>query len=445
MRKIPTAVGLIMVVALVGVMAVTTSLVKNVTSLFSKASSDQILLVPADIANVSDTSFTVFWVAQSKTVGVVSYGLSEGATNETATDNGQSASHFIRVTGLTAATTYYVKVSDAPSGQPLQVTTKMVPDNQVTDPIFGKVTDTTGVPLSDAIVVWQTDKPTEKVAALTNASGSYVLPVVTTAGQAETVKIYAADGTAATISCTNGQDKPLPTVKIGDSTSCGQNGQVQAPTATSSGATGFQVSLNTGSASPSGGTLEVTLKNNETVSTPLPTIKGTAGPNQMVSITVHSSTVYSGTVKADPSGNWSWTPPAALSPGQHTATITVVNPDGTTQTITRTFYVSADTSILPVTSGTPSATTSHFACVNNACVKVNGLGQDTCSADADCAPAPTPTPQPIEEPPATPTATPENQPPAQPPQTPTTGALETTLLILGGGIGAIVIGLGLIL
>lgn len=223
------------------------------------------------------------------------------------------------------------------------------------------------------------------------------------------------------ISCVTGKDRPLPTVKIGDSVNCEQKSATASPSA------GFKAP-GQGPALGGGGSAQINLSNGETVSTPMPTISGKAGPGQVVNITIHSEMPYSGTVMADPAGNWTWAPPANLSPGSHTVTITIVNADGSTQTVTRQFTVATGSPILPVTSGTPSATLTHKACVNNSCSVVTGVGSDSCSVDADCAPAAA----------ETPVATPTPIPPGQ--TTPSTGAVENTFLLLGLGVVFLLLG-----
>ncbi len=396
MKRIPTIIGLILVVVLIGATALTTSLAKNVTSLFSRASSDRVMILPAGFGNVSDSGFTVYWIGAQKEVGVVKYGRSTSVSEGSASDDGQSASHFIRVANLKPGTKYYFQIA-GDTMAPVGVTTKVSSGQQTVDPAFGKIQDNAGVGLSQAIVVLETkSSPEEKVAAISTSDGNYVLPAKLEAGQEETVRIYSAAGQVTTITCRSGQDKPLPVAKIGESLDCLQK------------TSGFKLPSGSTPTPAVGGDLEINLKDRETVSSPLPTVSGKAGPSQMVQIEIHSPVVYSGTVLADPNGDWSWTPPSSLTPGQHTATITIANPDGTTQKLTRTFFVSADTSILPVTSGTPSATISR-----------------------------------VEEP-ATPAAV-TPPPPAIVPATPSTGALENTLLILGAGLAAIIIGFGLIL
>lgn len=87
-----------------------------------------------------------------------------------------------------------------------------------------------------------------------------------------------------------------------------------------------------------------------------PTFKGTAKPGQMVKIEVNSENPLSGQVKVGADGTWSWTPPDDLSPGQHTVTLTLIDENGKTETVTREFTILTGTPILPITAGTPSAT-----------------------------------------------------------------------------------------
>lgn len=415
MKRIPTIIGLVLVVALVAGLALTTTLMKQNASFFSKASVTQALILPVATANVTDTSFTLYWISATAGPGTVVYGKTAAVSDGTAVDNTNSAVHFLQVTSLQAGTKYYYRLGSADSSSVGEVTTLASPSAVVADPIFGKA-------VPEALVVWQglgTDSG--KLVALTKSDGSYVLPVVgVTPGQKETVSVYTAEGNA-TITCLSGQDKPLPTVAIGDNVDC--------ITATSSGTVPFGFSVPPSLTSSVGGQLEVNLQEKEIVSSPLPTISGKAGPNQVVKIEIHSAEIYTGTVKADGAGNWSWTPPANLTPGSHTATITITNPDGTTQTVTRTFLVAASSSILPITSGTPSAVTTYQACVNQACTKIEGAGTNTCLTDADCAPMPVATPAPV----------------TPPVVTPSTGALENTLFLIAGGLILITVGFGLIL
>lgn len=365
-RKIPTAIGLFLTLVLVAGLAFATSQVSKVTRLFSQAEQS---VAPTSIGfgNVSDIGFTVFWTTDKETSGAIFWGKTASLGDGTAVDdrdlaapNGKYTTHFVRVTGLQASQKYYFKIGSgagtfgdfAKNDAPFEVTTgaRLAEAGLATEPIFGKVLDSLGTPAPGVIVIWEAPRAT-KIVSLSKNDGIFVLPVSNARKEnlaepfdpgstpTETVTLEGAVGGKSVINCKPALDKPLPTVKLGENGDCnkiataGLKPPVSSPSA--------EVSTN--------------LSEGETVSTPLPTISGKAGPNQIVKIEVHSDTTYSGTVKADPAGNWSWTPPANLSVGQHSVTITVVNADGTTQTVTRTFYVSAAEPILPVTSGTPSA------------------------------------------------------------------------------------------
>lgn len=438
-RKIPTFLGLVGVLLLVAVVAVTAQGASQITRIFSRASSS---VAPSGVgvANITDTSATVYWVTEKSTTGSVFYGRTPSLGDGVAVDDRDLSSqnnlyptHFVRISGLRPTTKYYFKIGvgqdtfgdPAKSGQPHEVTTGMTLSTApVVDPIFGKVLDQSAVALSGGIVVWETSG-SSRIAALSKSDGNYVLPIGNartasldsylslTEGLSETITLDGGGGSSpAVITCEIGQDRPLPAVKLGETIDCRQ----KTGSTTTVGPSGFTPPKAPPVASPSAGTVTLDVVNGQSFPTPLPTFSGKTGPNQVVQIVVRSETPYSGTVQANPDGSWSWTPPASLSPGQHTVTITVVNPDGTTQTITRTFTVESGTSVLPVTSGTPSATLTHLACVGSTCSTISGAGPNTCAADSDC--MATPSPAPVVPPPA-------------PPQT---GSLETTIMLLTLGL-----------
>lgn len=428
-RKIPTLLGLVGVLALTIVVAITTQGVGQITKLFSQAEAPA-APTSVGVANITDTSATIYWSTDKDTAGSVFYGKTAGLGDGVAVDD-RDATHLVRLSNLKPSTKYYFKIGvgsqsfgdPAKNGNPYELTTgATLPAPPVIDPIFGQVLDLSGAPAAGTLVVWETSGAT-KIASLAKSDGNYVLPINNarvldlgsypslTEGLAEAITFTAGAGSPlATLTCKIGQDRPLPTVKLGETIDCSQ--KTTPPTSS------FQAPPASSVASPSAGTLEVNVTEGQVFSSPLPTISGKAGPNQVVQIVVRSELPYSGTVQADPSGSWSWTPPANLTPGQHTVTITVVNPDGTTQTVTRTFTVASGTTILPVTSGTPSAQLTHLSCVGSTCSTVAGAGPNTCSQDTDCV--------------ATPAAT--IPPPTPPPSPPPTGNTENTLMLLTLGL-----------
>ncbi|MBI3887941.1 fibronectin type III domain-containing protein [Candidatus Microgenomates bacterium] len=423
MKKVPTLLGLILVVGIVGVLAASTTIVQNTTSIFSHADVGTTLVLPVSVGNISDTAFTVYWVSPKPYKGVVLYGMTKSLGDGTVLENKETTNHLVTVTGLKPETKYYFRIGTESKSDPLEVTTLNVPPVAL-EPIFGKVLNQSNQTVEGAVVVWQ-----DKTVTLSKADGSFVLPVYAIKdGDAEKI-VITTDTASTTIDCTYGKDRPLPAVKLGENTSC----DVTKPF----GATNSFTVPENNRVEPVSGDLVINIEENQVVTNSLPTISGKAGPDQMVKIEVHSPVPYSGTVKADRDGNWTWTSPAGLTPGEHTVTITINNVDGTTQTITRNFIVSAN-DILPVTSGTPSATPKHKSCVNNACVLVGGSGLDGCVSNTDCQPV-------IQPEPVSPPVSTISSLPVETPATPQTGALENTLVLIVGGVALIVLGIGLIL
>jgi VCBS repeat-containing protein len=76
----------------------------------------------------------------------------------------------------------------------------------------------------------------------------------------------------------------------------------------------------------------------------MPVIEGTAQSESTITIVIYSDPI-TGVVTTDENGRWIFTPSTPLSTGEHTITITVQNPDGTTETKTLTFTVTGSSAI----------------------------------------------------------------------------------------------------
>src|SRR3989338_5916681 len=444
-KRIPTALAVFGVLVLLGGLFLGTRGLDEIKKVFVKADQEEAPSSKVNLANITDTSFTVYWTTGREVTGGVFYGSPPELTGGIALDDraltdpdAKYLTHFVRVGNLQPDTKYYFKVGSVrPSfgntddgGSPFAVSTgKSLASSVALDPVFGQARSAQKAPASGAIALWEAPG-ISPLATLVKTDGNYVLPIATARSQdlsqpidpnstpSETITIIATAADKATITCTLGKgDRPLPDVSLGQTLDCsGEPGRQLAEVATTSGQTQtttqarFKVSPSPTS-NLSSGDLKVNIVSGQSLSTNLPTISGKAGPKQVIKIIIHSETTYSGTVIAGPDGSWSWTPPTGLAPGEHTVTITVVNADGTTQTVSRTFFVSSDSPILPITSGPPSAQVSHFACVASACQLVSGSGPDTCTTDLDC-----------------PTATPSA------PTPPETGSLDNIVPLLVSGL-----------
>jgi hypothetical protein len=82
------------------------------------------------------------------------------------------------------------------------------------------------------------------------------------------------------------------------------------------------------------------MQKGETTNDTTPTLSGSAAPGDVVSILDNGKVI--GTVKADSSGKWVFTPDTALADGQHTFTVTATDAAGNART-SGTFPIVIDT------------------------------------------------------------------------------------------------------
>ena len=92
-------------------------------------------------------------------------------------------------------------------------------------------------------------------------------------------------------------------------------------------------------------------KTNETLNSLKPDFFGTASPNSKLKIKVESPVTIDDEINVDSTGEWNWSPPKNLTPGEHTITVT----DDKNNLITRKFIVMAAESSQPVFSASESA------------------------------------------------------------------------------------------
>ncbi len=361
--KIPTFLGVILVLLMVAGLFVTTQGLDKITTIFSQAD-ETVTFKDVSVANITNSSLTVFWTTDVPTDGAVFYGKSESLEDGAAVDertigpNSQKyLTHLVKINNLSPNTKYYFKVGQTkPDSQIFEASTGPVISKESSlDPLTGK-----GAP--NALAIWQAPGAT-KIATLVKNDGTYTLPISLSRAsnltsyydpkQGDPEKIIINTGAGeGTINCQAGESSTLPEVKIGESIDCTE--EQGSAKINDQGSFGNLLKNPTGSQSASTGGPELNIQSGETISTGLPTFSGKVEPKQIVKIVIHSEEVFTATVIAKPNGTWSWTPPSNLSPGEHTAEITLVNADGTTQKVTRTFFVTAGDSLLPITSGTPS-------------------------------------------------------------------------------------------
>ncbi len=386
-KRLPTLLGLLLVL---GAIAGGVVLIKNGPDFFLKASPT---LTPNQIkiTNITDTSFTVSWLTEDKTSGFVKYGTEQNLSFTAADDRDQLSgktdnfnTHHITLKNLKANTAYLFKIGSGnkifdSNDQPYQVTTaKTAKSPPANDVAYGTIVDQNSQPVEGAIVYLSLANASP-TSTLSKASGSWVIPLnlIRSAdlsdwanydkeASIEEIFIQAGSLGTATVVATTKNDSPMPKITLGQSFDFRKIAEVipeeekikMENQATESSKFALEASPSASSTPAATADKELKIINpekDEKVNTQKPEILGTAPAGKTLTITVQSPATYSGTVKVDSQGNWKWSPPVNLEPGEHTVTVSYLDENGQKQTASHTFLVlAAGTNELPSIVATPS-------------------------------------------------------------------------------------------
>ncbi|HKC05165.1 MAG TPA: fibronectin type III domain-containing protein [Patescibacteria group bacterium] len=364
-NKIPTILGIIILLAgtFLGVFYL------NMTQVFKIGASPQTAPKDIRLSNINDSSATISWVTDGETTDFLNWGTTQNNVSQIEKEDNQNSKffvHSITLTGLTANTNYYYKINSNGTsydsgGIPWQFTTGSTLDlNKSSMPVSGSVITPSGQPAKRALVYLNLSG--YLASTLTSDTGNFVLQLANI--RSNDLKSYVQidpKNSLLEISVQSGQDgvssakifpqsaNPIPAMVLGqvydlrnlppnlDGQSPGVNLQLPESATPESK---FNTENSTGSGKPTSVILE-NITEGETVTSTQPQFfgKGPAGEN--LTITVHSETPITDTVQVPNNGSWSWTPPAGLSAGAHTITISWIDVSGITRSLTRDFIVQA--------------------------------------------------------------------------------------------------------
>ena len=370
MRKreltIPTILGII--TAIGGLVAGIILLNKPLRSLVGAAVEE----TPSQVkmTNITDSSFTVSWITPKSTSGYVQYGEKNNPELVVSDDRDQEKgqignyfTHFVTIRGLKATTKYSFRIG--PGRNLYEVTTGVTLRNPPpADVAYGQVITASGDPVDGAIVYLGLGGMVPQ-AALTQASGSWVIPLSTARSSDLTnfaaydkdggrVEVFVQAGGlgTATMITTAGKTKPVAEITLGTT-----NKEEEAAPVTQVVNIGSKFSTQALQAvsEPAQILVVSSPKFDERVNSQRPEILGKGPAGAQITITIESDNVYTSKVSTDRSGNWSYSVPGNLEPGEHTVTITGIV-DGVKKTIKRSFVVeAAGVSNVPAKTATPSA------------------------------------------------------------------------------------------
>lgn len=388
----PTALGLLILLVAIGVGLF---LVKTKTGVRVDADES---LVPKQVrvTNVSENGFSVSWITDSPAVGLVKYGIEANSIKQVAMDDrdqlsgeaGVFAVHHVTVKSLTPATKYFFKLESGKkqfdsNGKPFEVTTGAVLGTPpAADPVYGTILQPSGS-VAEGVVVYLNVPDAAPMSALAKTNGNWALSLST--ARTADLSSYLSYDTQATIVnilvqgggmgnapaiTTTSNDSPVPDITLGKShdfrsvadssvnnldTLIDEEGKENS-SETGNGFDLAPVASDSAVATQSG---EVTLNNpsfdGEVINATQPAFIGAGPPGTVLSVTVNSENTYTGSATVDEDGNWEFTPPAGLEPGEHTVTVNYIDSEGDEQTLTRSFLIAAagETEV-PAITATPS-------------------------------------------------------------------------------------------
>lgn len=375
----PTLIGVL--VAAVGLVAGVVLLRNPLTNLVG--ASPEETPKQAKITNISDQEFVVTWITDKAVAGFIQYGENDpdlvvsDDRDQNSGSVGSYFTHFVTVKNLKASTNYKFRIGSGKTlydqqGKLYEVSTgPTLNDPPVADVAYGQVTTGSGDPAGGSIIYAHLPGMVPQ-AALVKSSGSWVIPLATSRTtdltsfapydkDTDKLELFAQGGPmgSAQLIVTTANDKPVANIVLGGTGEAVTTANITpAPTIDPNIASKFSGSVLAPATEATGAAALTILtpKYAEAVNTSQPEIIGKAPANSTVSIEIHSDQVVTGSVIADKSGNWSYTVPAGLSPGEHTITIsTIVN--GVVKKVTRSFVVqAAGESNTPAFSATASGT-----------------------------------------------------------------------------------------
>ena len=392
-KKIPTLIGI--AVLLLGLVA-GVFLVQNAQQWFLKAEQG---IIPENvkITNVSESSFTLSWTTQKPIIGYLVYGETtslkyRSPDRRDPSEEKPMMTHYIEVVGLKPQTKYYFKIGSGTlydnQGKPFEITTgPTLAKNPASDIVQGTILKPDGAPAEGAIVYLSLPNAAPLSAYVTSAGNFIIVLTNARTGDLSSYVVYDKEATVedifiqagptlgtATAVATTKFDNPLPTIVLGKSydfreqqtavepggleeSNLQQKAETTGLTTPPSSKFSFKTIEGLTESSPSGDLNIINPTSNENINTQKPEILGTGKPGSRISVTVKSQTAQSGQAIVDVKGNWSWSVPENLSPGEHTITASFTDAEGLLHTVTRNFTVlAAETSNLPSVESSPSAT-----------------------------------------------------------------------------------------
>jgi len=376
-KTIPTYLGVLSLLILL----VLLGLINQRLTLGSKAA---VGVAPEEvrITNITSNTFVVTWKTGKPSSGMVKTFLSEEKLSSDVRDLQKNSRdeyyvHYVLVDGLLANETHYFWInsngrfygSDGKiEGNKFSAKTASIEANVALDAklAYGQVIDSQENPVENALVYLNIPQ-VSPLSGLTSSSGYWVVPLafafnseltgVADYQEGEIREEIVVDagllGRSQVVNFTN-NNKPVPLITIGQDTDfCQSNNGSSNDQENGAGQGGYLPPYD----GEGGKEKEFKLLNpeeGEGIATSKPEIFGTGPQGGTIEIIIESPVVFRGEVFIDSNGEWRWSPPGNLSPGEHTVTVKLKDKGGESKSYIRKFTVLAaegDTAFTSTPSG----------------------------------------------------------------------------------------------
>ena len=378
-RKIPTIVGLLLVVAAVMVFRFAFD---RVTPLLTRAS---VTHTPNNVTvtNISDTTFTVTWTTTEPTSGSVRLNgaipdglfFDERYADSAAKKQPSTATyttHSVTVRNLKPESDYTFTIlsngtPNLNNGKPYEIKTGSTISGLGTgiEPAYGQLTAQNGLPFEGALV-YLTLENGQTLSTMTKATGTWVIPlnlVRTTdlsryVANAERINasivIRSHEGESTALTDTL-NDNPVPVMTIGKTYDFRKIQAENHPPQKLAQTTPTPIVLGANTDTSKQTVAIIKPADGSAIPSNLPLIQGTGIAGNQILITVGIERPTSDTVIVGTDGIWRYTPIKPLAEGKQSVTITTTNAQSKTVAITHTFEIlKSGTQVLG--DATPSAT-----------------------------------------------------------------------------------------
>ncbi|MDD4937576.1 MAG: Ig-like domain-containing protein [Candidatus Shapirobacteria bacterium] len=339
-KHIPTILGLLLLIAAVFGGVILTS--KNFN--FNPQASGGCEPINPQITNVTYESAVISFSTNAECLTNINI------NNQITKNDKSSKIHYFEINSLKENSDYSFSIISGGNNfnsSSFQINTAKKPVNQSisSDLAWGKILNPDGNPASN-VLVYLNIPGASPLSAITTSSGNWNITLSTSfndsktnwftppQGLEEDIFIISSNQITTQIINNTSLNNPVPDIIIGQDNLTSPQVETKANGVLPSAEINIDNSIDK--------KLDIlNPTDNESLSTKKPEFFGTAPSKSKITIEVHSSEILNGETISDENGEWNWSVPKNLTPGEHTITVTTKNEAGVLETITRKFIVLA--------------------------------------------------------------------------------------------------------